>query len=560
MDGVRFRAAIIRTLGADLKPYLETDSIAGIRARALTGSIFKKFVATSSEALRLDAEAQDRFLATCSRIKTHWVGRSADTTLLRYMRAEMCYATQRYDWTFFECVNRGRTGPGSSVGCSARTDFFTKMFNSNLTYTDEFLLRYYNSSISDTWLSGERIRASRHGSKRVEGSTISSVPKDDQKRRTICTEPTLNMFFQLGLKEIIEAVLRDVHNLDVTKQPEINKLLARQGSIDGSFATIDLSDASDSISLELVKALLPNDLYNLVMKMRSSKAKVKGQYVDLPMVSTMGNGFTFALMTLIFSCLVRSVYNMHGIHPKCGRNYTVFGDDIIVVSDMYPHVISALEDLGFIPNVNKSFAEGPFRESCGGDYHLGFDVRGVYLKELNNEADLNSSFNRLARWSSTTGISLGETLAEILTYYKDKVFVVPCDESDVSGLKLPLDLVKGLNPSAFVLPSFRNGGWRYKALRPKPFRYRTGLKYNEDGAITAFIGGYINRGCIVGRSVKTVEYKVTRLFTPVWDRRAVTKYMPKQFGRTHWFDITSEQAECILDSSSIALPNQALTP
>ncbi len=561
MDGVRFRAAISRTLDADLLPVAETDTISGIRARALKGSIFKKFVATSLEAERLDVEAQDRFLATCQRIKTHWIGKDQDTRLLRYMRAEFAYSVQNYDWTLFQCLSYGRTGPGSSVGCSVKTDFFTKMFNSSLSYTDDILLKYYNLVITDTWYSGELVRARHHGSKQVEGSTISSVPKDDQKRRTICTEPTLNMFYQLGLKEIFERVLRDVHNLDVSKQPLINIDLARRGSIDGSFATIDLSDASDSISLELVKALLPRDLYNLVMLLRSSKAKVKGAYVDLPMVSTMGNGFTFALMTLIFSCLVRSVYNMHGIHPKCGRNYTVFGDDIIVVSDMYPHIISALEDLGFIPNVNKSFADGPFRESCGGDFHLGFDVRGVYLKELQNDADLNSSFNRLARWSDKSGISLGKTLNEILTFYEDKIFVVPGDESDNAGLKIPSDQLSVLNPSIFVLPkTTTSGGWRYKALRPKALRYRTGLKYNEDGALTAFIGGYIRRGCIIGRSVKTTEYKVTRLFTPSWDRTKVTKYMPKQFGRRHWFEITSELSECILDSFSIEPITQLVVP
>jgi hypothetical protein len=63
------------------------------------------------------------------------------------------------------------------------------------------------------------------------------------------------------------------------------------------------------------------------------------------------------------------------------RTLTVYGDDIIVESRYFQGVLKDLTTLGFLPNVDKSFSDSYFRESCGGDYYLGTPVRPVYFRQ-----------------------------------------------------------------------------------------------------------------------------------------------------------------------------------
>ena len=47
--------------------------------------------------------------------------------------------------------------------------------------------------------------------------------------------------------------------------------------------------------------------------------------------------------------------------------------------------MAALRYFGFTPNEKKTFCEGPFRESCGGDFFEGQPVRAYFLKKLPDE-------------------------------------------------------------------------------------------------------------------------------------------------------------------------------
>jgi hypothetical protein len=90
----------------------------------------------------------------------------------------------------------------------------------------------------------------------------------------------------------------------------------------------------------------------------------------------MGNGFTFELETLIFIGIISGVT---GLRP--GLDFLVYGDDIIVPKDAARNVLSALRLFGFTPNERKTFVDGPFRESCGGDYFAGVPVRALFVKK-----------------------------------------------------------------------------------------------------------------------------------------------------------------------------------
>jgi len=206
----------------------------------------------------------------------------------------------------------------------------------------------------------------------VSGNLVTTVPKNAKTDRIIAIEPDWNCFFQLGLGACIRRRLNRVGILLPDAQ-ERNKRLAMAGSLTGSFATLDLKAASDTLSLGLCDLLLPPDLMVLILSLRSEKGLVGDDVVYYEKVSSMGNGFTFELETAMFWALASSC------DPS--EDAAVFGDDIILSSDAALLLLGVLTDLGLEINEKKTFVAGPFRESCGGHYFRGVDVTPPYFKE-----------------------------------------------------------------------------------------------------------------------------------------------------------------------------------
>lgn len=211
----------------------------------------------------------------------------------------------------------------------------------------------------------------------VEGNEITTVPKNAKSDRIIAIEPDMNMFVQKGIGRVIRRKLLYV-GCDLNDQTK-NQRLARVGSIDGSLATLDLSAASDSIGKVLVERLLPRDWYLPIMLCRSPWGKIRstGQRVRYEKISSMGNGYTFELESLIFYSLAQTV---HDVIRGVGK-ISVYGDDIIVPTAEVELLTRLLEYCGFRLNQEKSFSTGPFRESCGKHYFNGLDVTPFYVRE-----------------------------------------------------------------------------------------------------------------------------------------------------------------------------------
>lgn len=212
---------------------------------------------------------------------------------------------------------------------------------------------------------------------------LTFVPKSCLIDRAICVEPILNSFLQKGIGGYIRDRLLE-HGLDLSFQ-EPNQRLALQGSIDGSLATLDLSSASDCLSYGLVMSLLPEGWFNLLDMARTDVVSYRrpGQnepeLIILNKFSSMGNAYTFELETLIFWALCDAVLHHLGLDNGVFR---CFGDDIVIPTAAVPLLTETLTFCGFILNQDKSFWEGPFRESCGADYFNGTDIRPFYLKTL----------------------------------------------------------------------------------------------------------------------------------------------------------------------------------
>lgn len=228
----------------------------------------------------------------------------------------------------------------------------------------------------------------------VRGNVLFTVPKKTDIDRCACKEPDINMFLQKGVGRHIRRRLLSV-GINLNDQ-SINRDLARAGSIDGSLATLDLSSASDRISLEVVSTLLPPLWFTYLNSIRSQNVTIDGETYRTEMFSSMGNGFTFELESLIFYALSRSVLYFEGIPGTL----SIYGDDIIIPSGSFDAVTFVLNRFGFVVNMDKSFHTGDFRESCGGHYLRGEDVTPFYLKrKATRLTDVIRVANQLRDWS-----------------------------------------------------------------------------------------------------------------------------------------------------------------
>lgn len=217
----------------------------------------------------------------------------------------------------------------------------------------------------------------------IHTGKVAFVPKSAKEYRTIMVEPSLNTMCQAGIGSYMAARLRR-SGIDIKDQTR-NQKLARKGSLDGSLATVDLSSASDTISIELVYDLLGIDWASFLSRFRTGTAELEGVPIRLQKFSSMGNGFTFPLETLIFYALAYGVC-VEGGHPT--HDVSAYGDDVIIPSAAYQDLTEVFTACGFTVNLKKSFAQGPFRESCGGDFYQGIDIRPVYQKTRPHTFDL----------------------------------------------------------------------------------------------------------------------------------------------------------------------------
>lgn len=252
----------------------------------------------------------------------------------------------------------------------------------------------------------------------IRGNRFTTVLKDSEKDRGICVEPSLNVFYQLALGRAISSRMLTKYGWDKSTCESFHKTLARIGSLTGSVATIDLSNASDTVCYNLIKLLLPPDWWQLVADLRSSHTLLNGKWVKLEKFSSMGNGFTFELETLVFFTMAKVLNRLEpSTEEACtpGLAISVYGDDIIVPTSNSASMVAALKFFGFTPNEKKTFLEGPFRESCGGDYFAGHDVRPHFQKEVCEEPHhliaLANGLRRLGRRLDDLGSGVNHRVA-----------------------------------------------------------------------------------------------------------------------------------------------------
>jgi hypothetical protein len=214
------------------------------------------------------------------------------------------------------------------------------------------------------------------------------VPKDSRGPRLISCEPLEYQWIQQGLLSVL---VDTIEKHPFTKgrvnfsNQEVNRSLALQGSKEpGSWVTLDMKDASDRVSLQLVRDLFPATWFAALNAARTTATKLPcGRIVTLNKFAPMGSAVCFPVEAICFWAL--SVASILHEHPKARlrdvlKQVFVYGDDIIVPQCYQAAVRQHLPLFGLRFNEGKCCTHGSFRESCGLDAYKGIIVTPLRIK------------------------------------------------------------------------------------------------------------------------------------------------------------------------------------
>jgi hypothetical protein len=220
----------------------------------------------------------------------------------------------------------------------------------------------------------------------IPRARVCLVPKDSRGPRIISCEPAELMYIQQGLMRKLYATIENhpmtIGHVNFSDQVT-NRELARTGSIDNSLATLDLSEASDRVSLDLVRQVFPANWVEALEACRSEETLLPdGSIVKLNKFAPMGSSCCFPVEALVFwACAQASLQILHKASKYRLYEIFVYGDDIITPQLFAEDVIHGLESIGLLVNRDKCYVNGPFRESCGGDFYLGVDVTPIRVRK-----------------------------------------------------------------------------------------------------------------------------------------------------------------------------------
>ncbi|DAD51699.1 RNA-directed RNA polymerase [ssRNA phage Gerhypos.1_15] len=225
---------------------------------------------------------------------------------------------------------------------------------------------------------------------------VVTVPKTLKSPRIIAIEPVCMQYTQQAVLELLVPAV-EMHPLSrgsVNFKSQIpNREIAKLSS-EGTLrlATLDLSEASDRVHVSLVHDLLDGLplLREAVLSSRSTRADVPGYGVTtISKFASMGSALCFPIESMVFYTLIMlALHRAQNIRPtyasilRLKQGVRVYGDDLVVPTDMVLSTVSVLETFGLKVNENKSFWNGKFRESCGMDAYDGHCVTPTYVRRI----------------------------------------------------------------------------------------------------------------------------------------------------------------------------------
>jgi hypothetical protein len=285
---------------------------------------------------------------------------------------------------------------------------------------------------------------------------------------------TIGSFITSGLGTLFVKRLKD-YGLDIRKLQSVHRQLARHASLyPEKLVTADLSAASDSITWQILCMLLPRKWLHAVNDGRIRYCHLGDSKTPIQMISVMGMGigFTFPLQTLVFYSLIKAIAELtdsHGI-------VSVYGDDLIYPTRIHKYVEKTFGEIGFIMNKDKTFVYHAFRESCGGDYYRGVDVRpfnpegqGCELSRIRYLALIYKTINGLLeRWDMTEISGTYHWLCLEILRLTDRIYQVPPDFPSYSGIKVTNPLPDWYMQYSAVSYCMKTYNWSFRALKEVP--------------------------------------------------------------------------------------------
>lgn len=378
------------------------------------------------------------------------------------------------------CESHFRFGPGATTTTKGVVTQGFKFKNRTLEGTPD-VVGYFNSAAFPIHWRRTGVTASV-----TLRSKLTTVPKDARADRCICIEPDLNIYVQLGVGALLRHKLK-LFGLDLINGQDLNRELAQAAHV-MDLATVDLSSASDTISRKLVELLLPPRWVDLLAFCRVPTTECGGETIELEKWSSMGNGYTFELETVIFYAMARAVTRLKGLETTC---VSAYGDDIICPADALPELMRALTFFGFRANREKTFGKGRFHESCGADFFDGVNVRPFFLRSdfhdfvsicyLYANAARRWAFRRHGGWTCDSRV-LPFWLRCFSAVGESDRLLVPEGVGDV-GFAVDFDRA---SPSLFR-PKDGWGGFGYRYRKVSSVEEIV----TEEGCLTAFLSGKI---------------------------------------------------------------------
>lgn len=344
-----------------------------------------------------DAVAMEKFLEAervCSVTNDRMRESNSHDTLIFSVRQKI--ASILGDLDIEEILELSGWGPGVTLTRTGREATVTNKFRQYVELTPALgiHLKPCMGAISPRW---------QPHFKYFEGNRVITVPKNAKTNRVIAVEPSMNLFLQKGVGSAIRKRLKRC-GVDLRDQT-VNQKLAQSGSLTGLLATVDFSAASDTISYMTIMELLPYNWFQLLDTLRSPRGFVNGELIEWEKFSSMGNGFTFELESLIFYAIAKSLCTAHLTHEESPVN--IYGDDLICLSRDIEVLLDAFSFFGFKINESKSYWTTYYRESCGSHFWGGTDITPVYLRRYlynrkNSIQEIYSFHNRVVELSRRT--------------------------------------------------------------------------------------------------------------------------------------------------------------
>lgn len=218
----------------------------------------------------------------------------------------------------------------------------------------------------------------------IASARAAAVPKNRKSCRIVASECATAMYAQLGLMQALDKRIQSLGRRVPLRNADIHRDFLRRNY--NTVATLDLSDASDYISMRLMNHILPPDWAALCNACRSQFVELPdGSCHTLATYAPMGNGFCFRLLSLVCA----------GVLAVCSRHsWSDFGDDMICHRQDVPAVSYGLSACGLVLNADKS-GYYDYIESCGVELFKGVDITPLKLKRViqvdNSYADLGAA-------------------------------------------------------------------------------------------------------------------------------------------------------------------------